>query len=96
MRGWNTSKVLKGNYGPLALSSPGLGFVRLRLRHGVGKGTYYQISKRDWSLRMKPRGSTTPDRRPVADLKLRRFPDSPYAKEHSPEAPKKPTKRAKN
>jgi hypothetical protein len=24
------------------------------------------------------------------------FPDSPYAKEHNTEAPKKPTKRAKN
>ena len=92
MRGWNTPKVLKGNYGPLALSSPGLGFVRLRLRHGVWKGTYHQISKRDWSLRMKPRGSTTPDRRPEEDLKLRLFPDSPYAKEHSIEAPKKPAK----
>jgi len=55
---------------------------RLRLRHGVGKGTYHQISKRDWSLRMKLRGSTTPDRRSVADLKLRLFPDSPYAKAH--------------
>jgi len=27
---------------------------------------------------------------------LRLFPDSPYAKEHNTEAPKKPTKRAKN
>jgi len=81
--------VLKGNYGLLALSSPGLGFVRVGLRHGVGKKTYHQISKRDWSLRMKPRGSTTPDRRPVADLKLHLFPDSPYAKEHSTKAPKK-------
>jgi hypothetical protein len=48
----------------------------------VGKETYHQISKRDWSLRMKLRGSTTPDRRSVADLKLRLFPDSPYAKAH--------------
>jgi hypothetical protein len=31
---------------------------------------------------MKPRGITTPDRRNVADLKLRLFPDSPYAKSH--------------
>jgi hypothetical protein len=58
------------------------------LRHGVRKGAYHQISKRDWSLRMKPRGSTTPDRRPEAGLKLRLFPDSPYAKEHSTEASK--------
>jgi hypothetical protein len=92
MRGWNTPKVLKSNCRLLALSSPGFGFVRLRLRHGVGKGTYHQISKRDWSLRMNPRGSTTRDRRPVADLKLRLFPDSPYAKEHSTEAPTKPAK----
>jgi hypothetical protein len=91
MRGWNTPKVLKGNCRPLALSSPGLGFVRLRLRHGVGKGTYHQISKRDWSLRMKPRGITTPDSRTVADLKLRLFPVSPYAKQHT-EAPTKPAK----
>jgi len=41
---------------------------------------------------MNPRGSTTRDRRPVADLKLRLFPDSPYAKEHSTEAPTKPAK----
>ena len=47
-----------------------------------GEETYHQISKRDWSLRMKLRGSTTPDRRSVADLKLRLFPDSPYAKAH--------------
>ena len=39
---------------------------------------------------MKLRGSTTLDRRPEADLKLRLFPDSAYAKEHSTEAPKKP------
>ena len=31
---------------------------------------------------MKPRGSTTPDGRLVADFKLRLFPDSPYAKAH--------------
>jgi hypothetical protein len=31
---------------------------------------------------MKPRGITTPDRRAVADLKLRLFPNSPYAKAH--------------
>jgi hypothetical protein len=73
----NTPKVLKSNCRPLAFSSPGPGFVRFRLRHGVGKETYHQISKRDWSLRMKLRGSTTPDRRSVADLKLRLFPDSP-------------------
>jgi hypothetical protein len=40
---------------------------------------------------MKPRGITTPDRRAVADLKLRLFPDSPYAKQHT-EAPTKPAK----
>jgi hypothetical protein len=84
--------MLKGNYGPLALSSLGLGYVRLRLRHGVEKKTYHQISKRDWSLRTKPRGSTTPDRRPVEDLKLHLFPDSFYAQERSTEAPTKPAK----
>jgi hypothetical protein len=41
-------------------------------------------------LRMKLRGSTTLDRRLEADLKLRLFPDNPYAKEHRTEAPKKP------
>ena len=40
----------------------------------------------------KLRGSTTPDSRPLADLKMRLFPDSPYAKEHSPETPTKPAK----
>jgi hypothetical protein len=57
------------------------------------------------------KAETTINRTPAARLKwpegftaaswlhgtaLRLFPDSPYAKEHNTEAPKKPTKRAKN
>jgi hypothetical protein len=36
------------------------------------------------------------DNRMLCETASRLFPDSPYAKEHSTEAPKKPAKAAKN